>query len=221
MISNTAIVKPAAPISRTAARLSFAAAGTLLVAVVALHFLEPGFDPSWRMVSEYALGRYGWLLTLGFLAWAASYASLVVAVRPHIRTTGGMIGLIWLLVNALGATMGAIFPIDPITSSPDAGTTSGILHGVGALLGIPTFPIAVTLISRSLLRNPAWASSRRSLVWMVGLVWLSIAVFVIAMATMFRGTMGPEVLIGWPNRLLILADSAWVMVVAWRAAQKS
>jgi hypothetical protein len=49
-------------ISRTAARLSFAAAATFLVLLAALHFIKPELDPSWRMVSEYEIGRYGWVI---------------------------------------------------------------------------------------------------------------------------------------------------------------
>jgi hypothetical protein len=44
--------RPAKEIPPTAARLSFAAAATFLVLLVALHYLKPGLDPSWRMVSE-------------------------------------------------------------------------------------------------------------------------------------------------------------------------
>lgn len=33
------------------------------------------------------------------------------------------------------------------------------------------------------------------------------------------GTLGPKVLIGWPNRLFLVANSGWLMVAVWRAAQ--
>jgi hypothetical protein len=41
MLSDTATVQPVAASSRTAARLSFAAAGTFLVVLAALHMLKP------------------------------------------------------------------------------------------------------------------------------------------------------------------------------------
>ena len=34
-------------------------AATILL-LAALHVLSPEFDPSWRTVSEYAFGHYGW-----------------------------------------------------------------------------------------------------------------------------------------------------------------
>jgi hypothetical protein len=33
------------------------------------------------------------------------------------------------------------------------------------------------------------------------------------------GRFGPDVSIGWPNRLLLVAYDAWLMVVAWPAVQ--
>jgi len=36
-----------------------------------------------------------------------------------------------------------------------------------------------------------------------------------------HGRFGPDVLIGWPNRLLVIAYSGWLMAVAWHATQLS
>jgi len=43
----------------TSARLSLAAAATFLVLVAALHIIKPELNPSWRFISEYAIGDYG------------------------------------------------------------------------------------------------------------------------------------------------------------------
>ena len=163
-------------------------------------------------------------MVLAFLSLALSCVALFVAIRSQIRTTGGKIGLAFLLVSALGMTIAAIFTTDPITASQDELTTHGTLHGVGALLGIPTFPIAATLISLSLARNPAWSSVRRWLLWTTSLTWISLVVFALTVAVMLpqsQGGFGPDVLIGWPNRLIMVANSGWLMVVAWLAAQLS
>ena len=34
------------------------------------------------------------------------------------------------------------------------------------------------------------------------------------------GTFGPRVPIGWPNRLVVVASSAWLMLVAWGAIKR-
>jgi hypothetical protein len=222
MVKDTATAGPVTAISQTAARLSFAAATTFLVLLAALHFIKPEFDPSWRVISEYAIGDYGWIMVLAFLSLALSCVSLFVAIQSQTRTIGGKIGLAFLLVAAAGLIIAAIFTTDPITASRDELTTHGNLHGLGAALGTG-FPIAATLIGLSLARNEAWSPARRSLLWAAGLTWIGFLVFALSMAIMFPddGTFGPDVLIGWPNRFMIVAYSAWLMVVAWRAAQLS
>jgi hypothetical protein len=222
MAEDAAQARPVTAVSRSAARLSFVAAATFLVLLAALHFIKPELDPSWHMVSEYEIGRYGWVMVLAFLSLAFSCATLFVAIRSQIRTTGGRIGLALLLVSALGMTIAAIFTADPITASSDELTTHGNRHGLGALLGIPSFPIAATLISRSLVRDRVWSPARRSLQWTAALTWISLLVFVVSVALMLpqsNGEFGPDVLVGWPNRLFVVAMSAWLMAVAWRAAQ--
>jgi hypothetical protein len=58
----------------------FACAAYYVIVITALHILEPSFDPRFRFMSEYALGRYGWLMTTTFfvLALATLIASLMV-----------------------------------------------------------------------------------------------------------------------------------------------
>ncbi len=197
-------------ISLTAARLSFATGATALVLLAALHVLSPEFDPSWRMVSEYALGNYGWVLALMFLAWALSYITLFFAIKSQIRTLGGKIGLGFLLAAAVGTSMAVIFDF------------SHALHGLASMIGIPSLPIAALLTSVSLVRNPAWSSARRLLLWTANLTWMSLVLMIAALfigLSQSGGGLGPEVLIGWPNRLLVAAYCVWVMVASRRAIQ--
>jgi hypothetical protein len=88
------------------------------------------------------------------------------------------------------------------------------------MIGIPSLPIAAMLTSLSLVRNQAWSSARRSLLWTANLTWISL---VLMFATVFiglsqsGGEFGPDVLIGWPNRFLVVAYCAWLITVAWSA----
>src|SRR5215208_230100 len=154
--------KPVTAISRTAARLSLVTAATSLVVLVALHIVSPEFDPSWRMVSEYALGDYGWVLGLMFLCMAVSCLALLIAIKSQIRTIGGKIGLGFLLAAAVGLAMAAMFDM------------KHDLHGLAAMIGIPSLPIAAVFISRSLTRNQAWSFTRRSLLRTDHLTWISL-----------------------------------------------
>ena len=221
MAEATATARPVTAVSRTAALLSFAGAAMFVVLVAALHFIKPGLDPSWRMISEYEIGDYGWIMVLAFLSLSFSYATLFAAIRSQVRTTVGRVGLALLLAGAIGTAMAGIFTPDPITATADQLTMHGNLHGVGALIGIPTFPVAATLISRALARNQAWSSARRSLLWAAGLTWVGLVGFAVSMAIMFRGSFNPDVLIGWPNRFLMLTYCGWLMTVAWHALRLS
>jgi hypothetical protein len=176
MDENTIAARPVTEVSQTASRLSFVAVTTFLVLLTALHFIKPGFDPSWRVISEYALGDYGWIMVIAFLSLAVSCVSLFVAIRSQIRTLGGKIGLAFLLIAAAGLIIVTIFTTDPITAGRDELTTHGTLHGLGAALGT-AFPIAATLIGWSLARNRAWSPARQSLLWAAGSVWIGFLVF--------------------------------------------
>ncbi len=213
--------RPVAAVSRTAALLLFAGAATFVVLLAALHLIKPELDPSWRFISEYAIGDHGWIMVLAFLSLAVSYVSLFVAIRSQLRTIGGSIGLALLLVSALGLTIAAIFTTDPVTASEDAATTEGTVHNLGGTLGI-AMPFAAGLVGWRLARNLAWSSARRSLLWATGLALVAFLVSFVSLGIMVSqngGNFGPDVLVGWPNRFEIVAYSVWLMVVAWQAIQ--
>jgi hypothetical protein len=121
-----------------ALRCSLAMSAATLLSLAALHVLSPEFDPSWRVVSEYALGDYGWVLAIMFLSWAVSSWTLAYAIRSQVKTLAGRIGLVVLLVSGTGEALAAPFDV----SFPR-------LHGLAGLLGVPTLPVAAMLISVS------------------------------------------------------------------------
>lgn len=217
-----ALAKPVTKISLSVERLAIAASAAVLLLLASLHVLSPEFDPAWRMVSEYANGQYGWLLSLMFIAWAISSWTLAFALWPHARTTAGRIGLIFLILAGVGEAMGAIFDIN----HP--------LHGLAAMIGIPSLPVAAMLISISLGRTQEWSTAKKTLLWAANLTWVSLVLLAMAFAilvvtyTQAGGDMtaGAEVtvlppgaiaLVGWANRFLIVVYCVWVITVAWQA----
>jgi Protein of unknown function (DUF998) len=190
-----------------------------VVLLAALHFIKPELDPSWHFISEYAIGDYGWIMVLAFLSLALGYVSLFVAIRSQLRTIVGRIGLVLLLVSALGLIIAAIFTTDPITLSKDAVTTEGTLHNLGGTLGM-AMPFAAALIGWKLARNPVWSSARGPLLWATALALVAFVVSFFSLGVMVSlsgGTFGPEVLVGWPNRFEVVAYCVWLMTVAWQA----
>jgi len=207
-------------ISQVTGRISFMASAVTLAFLAALHVLSPEFDPAWRMVSEYALGNYAWVLSLMFIAWAISSWALAFTVGSQLSTRAGKFGLFFLVAAGVGEAMASVFDI----RHP--------LHSAAAMIGILGLPVAAMLISVSLSRTQAWSVVRKVLLWTANLTWVSVVLMVgtfillIVTFTQAGGEMTSEVttlppgviaLVGWTNRFLIITYCVWVMTVAWRA----
>jgi uncharacterized protein DUF998 len=213
---------PSAPTrSNLLARAAIALSVTFLALLALLHFLEPEFDPSWRMISEYELGRSGWLMTIAFFAWGGSVLTLTTAVSPSLNTTGGTVGHWWMLLIGVALFAAGIFEPYPITNpSP---TVTSTLHNLSGVIVIMTFPIAASLVARSLAHHPNWKSASRPLLWVTLLAWFGMVVFFasIPVSNIINpgaGRVGPQVFVGWPNRFLVLAYQLWLIFVGQKAA---
>lgn len=208
--------KPLSAFSATAARISMAAGGLFLVLLASLHVIEPQFSPSWRYISEYELGRYGWLMVIAFLALMVSAASLFAAVSSQVRTVGGYIGLAVLLVCAGAFGLAAVFTTDPVTAV--SATAHGKIHSTAALLG-GNLPLAAYLLGWSLARNKAWVHERMTLLRITAIaIAANVATLVMSViaARSAHAKPGPSVPIGWPNRILIAAFAVWLLAFSWR-----
>jgi hypothetical protein len=217
MVENKVSSGPSAAYSQNVTRLAFVGAAAFLALLALLHVLEPEFNPSWRLISEYEIGNCGWMMRLAFFSLGLSCLALPVAVRRYAGTLDGRIGLVLLAFVAAGLIGAGVFVTDPITAPTNALTTSGNLHNLCALVVIPGFLIAVTLIERGLPRNEDWASMRRWLPWATALVWLGFLAFVVSIFIFMpsRSGFGPDVLVGWPNRFMMITYPAWLMIVGW------
>lgn len=194
--------------------------GLSLLSLTALHFMSPEFQPSWRMISEYALGRHAWLLTAFFLLWAISTALLSVLLWSVVTGPWARIAVLLLVVSAVGAAMGGLFDV------------KHKLHGLAFALGVPTLPIAALILGYHLAGRETWANSAIAILTASHATWVSLILMALAMAVMFTGfrnagvPMGPDLpapdsvppgviaLGGYANRLLVLCDVGWVLLIA-------
>ncbi|HUE98099.1 MAG TPA: DUF998 domain-containing protein [Anaerolineales bacterium] len=209
----TTTVKPVNSISESVIRATLASAILFLALLTALLVLKPEIDPAWRFISEYAIGRHGWMMSLAFLALAVSCVATVTALWSQVQL-GGRIGAGFLLIGALGLTLAGIFTTDPITTPLDAQSTSSQLHGLGAILG-DGVGIGATIITLSLIRNKSWRPGRWWMIAILAVVWIVYAWLIMSMPA--DGNFGPGVAIGWPSRLLMVSYCLWFIVTAWQA----
>jgi len=223
MSSDAAFQAPVAPGCATAARLAAAGAAAVIVIILALHVIKPELEPSWRFISEYAIGRHDWLMMAAFCIWAVSCAALASALRGEVRTRPGRIGIVVLYIVSYALIAAGLFPQDPVTIKPEEGTTAGMLHAVASLIGIPGTPLAAMLISASLWRNnPAWMPYRAVLMTAAHATWISLTLMIayLAWAVPRAGGFNPDVSAGWMNRLVVATYLAWLLVVACRLLER-
>jgi hypothetical protein len=189
------------PIDTALSVYTVVAVAVTISLVVALHYLEPEFESSWRMLSEYSLGKYGILMRLAFIVGSSAVAVTGVVLWSSIGWAAS--GLIFVAIGPLGA---AFVDTDPITTPLDQKTRRNAIHQALGSLFILGFPIAATIAG--IFAGPllGWASI---LPW-AGLVWFMTA----TLRNAQPGVVGsPEVRIGWPNRFNMLAYLAWVVLV--------
>lgn len=204
----------APPNPRTAVAVSVAGGAGFVALVALLHALKPGYNPNWRMISEYEIGRHGWVMRLAFFCLGTCCFAAVAALRSSVRTRGGGSGLVALVIAGIGLVMGGLFVADPINSTSDQLTTHGNLHGMSFFLGVPGILVAVTVLTVSLGRRPEWAAERRRLRLAAVGCWATLVVFLGVMAATFDGKFGPDVPVGWPNRLMTLTWVIWLIIAA-------
>jgi hypothetical protein len=205
-----------------AAWIAIAASGAAAALLISLHVLSPEFSPAWRMISEYANGQYGWVLSLMFIAYGLSILALAVAIRSHFNTRRQNLypGLALLVLSGIGAASAAQFDLN-----------QAVLHELAGVVGILCLPIAAMLISPSLAATAPCDHARTLMLLTANLTWVSVLCWFVSFGLMivtFVHALGglpatpPEevpagviAVVGWTNRLMVLSAWCWVSIVAW------
>lgn len=210
MTGLTNTTKPVSDIEANAARISITAGVLFALLLGSLHLLEPEFDPTWRFISEYALGKFGWMMSLAFASIAISLASIGVALFSRVRNVVGYIGLVILVLAVVGLLLAASFTTDPIFTKQEELTSSGQMHVLGASLDYS--PLAFLLLSFSLARHMDWAPVKK---WLFLTAILSIILTIGFIFTIpIDGVFGPGVYTGLVGRFLMLSYLGWLVVAA-------
>lgn len=201
-----------------AAILSIITATISLLSLLTLHFTSPEFQPSWRMVSEYAMGKYKWILTLFFYMWGASSILLAFTLFPQISGFWAFFAAVLLVVSGIGAICGGLFDVN----HPK--------HGLAFALGVPTLPIAALILTYHLLNSNI--ISETNALFLAHSTWISVVLMAAAMMVMFSGfkkagvawekdapppqevPKGVIAFGGYANRLLVFCYIFWGMYIA-------
>ncbi len=198
-------------------------ASVFLAILFLLHFLKRELDPAWRMVSEYEIGRFGWMMRLAFFCWGASVLALLITIWPNLQPITGTISRWWFILIVIALFGAGVFKTDPITE--DTNNRINIIHKICGVIVILTFPIAATLAVRSLLHNPMWSSYQGALIFGIVLAWIGLVTYfgtiiISRIKDPKAGVAGhPPVYMGWPNRFNVATYIIWIIIVAVIALQ--
>lgn len=204
LTDNRGMIPPTHLIAAFCAFYSLGAVILAVVLVVVLHYLEPEFDPSWRMLSEYSLGKYGVIMRLAFIVGGTGVIACGVALWEHAGLWSA--GLFLVALGPLGA---AFVDTDPITTPRSEITGRSKVHSALGSLFILGFPIAATCAG---IAAAGHSADGQVLAWAVVIPWAGLVWFLGATIRFGKpdGVGGPDVPIGWPNRVSMLAYLTWV-----------
>ena len=132
-----------------------------VVIVLIEHVLAGRLSPASHMISEYANAGDGWLMVVGFLAWALALALTAATARLDLTTSPHRLAcqsLVWLLlVAAAGILITACFATQTSAGVLPRGvrlSTAGRLHDIGS--GLATLALLGAAVASTLpIKHPA------------------------------------------------------------------
>ncbi len=186
--------------------LGIIGAAFFAVALVALHFLEPEYNDTPAM-SLYALGRYGGLMMAAFCTLGVGYLALAFGLRSATAASGAArLGSILLGLAGFWFVVSGVFRVHaPGTHM----TFSGVMHGLGFIVGVPTLIASILVLSRAFGRDDGWRSFRppSSALGLAALILFLIAFFA-------PGLSGTAVVI--LSRIFVGTFVLWLLLTALR-----
>jgi hypothetical protein len=180
---------------RALAAASIALSLVGVVAVVALHVLRPELPPVSHRLSEYAIGRYGGLMTAAFACVGASLMMLAGAmVVADRRLSSGLVAVAVGLAG-VGMVVSGLYDTDASRSGATADAVHSAASGLAtlALIGaavswtavasrravlVVLTAMAVVLGAASpALHRSSWTGLSQRLLWLTLLAWVVVAAF--------------------------------------------
>jgi Protein of unknown function (DUF998) len=190
-----------------AATVALVGVAYFVVIIVVLHLLRPDLSPISQPTSEYAVGRYGFLMTSAFFSMSLASFALVVGlyqgVSPRARSRIGL-GLLGLW--GVGVLIAMSFPIDP-EGAPQ--TVSGTIHRINGPLAFLSLTAGTILVSRRFKQDGLWRPFHRAALI---LSLLMLAVFVATFLNIATGSG----LAGLCQRIFLAVFVTWFVLTTAR-----
>ncbi len=178
-----------------------------VVVVLAMHIVEPEFDPLRAPLSAYVLGAYGSWMTTTYFAAGAAVITLGYEVWSALpRTIRSTTAFACYVFTALSVIVQGIFPID---YPPPPHSLAGVVHAIAGISYLPLLPTAVLLFSLALREYRHWQGAMAFVVVVLALCMLVMSALV-PLGIAYPGLFG---LPGLTQRLSISLHTVWVVMV--------
>lgn len=172
-----------------------------VLALLLMHAIRPDYTVVDHMISDYAVGRWGWIMTTAFTSLSLGCLALAIGLfREGPKSLLGRIGGALLVVAFAGLIVTALFPTD-LESAPS--TTIGNIHTISFLVNVVSIVLSTLCLALSYGGSPAWRRRRVPALIFAGLL---IVAFVAQFMTLHRGA--PY---GITNRLFVAVLMAWLI----------
>ncbi len=187
-----------------------------LVLVIVLHFLPTERNAVRDSLGDYAVGKFGALLTAAFLALGIGALSLSLGLASELGAHGGGkrvdVGVAFTVIFAAGMIVAAFVPPD----AEGAGRTSaGKAHTVAVAAGFTAFTLATIAISPVFKYVQAWVK--------VAPLFprFELLVVVLAILMLLARIRALRPVYGIVERLFFAASLAWLLTAGLHLSQIS
>jgi len=159
---------------------------------IVLHLLPTGYDPIRQVVSDYAVGKYGLWMDLGFFAGGIGVMALAstLYLRKDTERPPKM-GATLLFIAGISLFVVGIFPTD-VEGAP--ATMHGTIHNIVSQVIFILAPIGMLLISRR--ADKTWLEATLSAFILAGSFFAANSILVLD-ATGLAERLFIAVLLGW------------------------
>ena len=150
--------------------------------------------------SNYALGEFGWLRKVGFIATGIGAIALALGIRRRLDGKGVRLTTVLLVLSGVAQIGAGLFDTDP--------SVEGSPHDLFALLSMVSLLGGLFALRGLFARNEHWSALARPT--LIVAIW-----FVISVVVAITNIVEP----GYVQRLFFVPVLGWLVWIAWNVSR--
>jgi hypothetical protein len=171
-----------------------------------MHVLRADYQLTNHMISDYAVGEFGWVMATVFITWSVGMALLLSALLlAEPSSLARKLGALLLGITSVGLLVSAAYRTD-LLGLPD--THEGNVHTISFLVNIVCMLVAIPLLSFGFGQKSGLRSFRP--------VALALALAVVLAFLLQFFTLRKGMPYGLTNRLFVVVLLSWLICTAAR-----